>query len=220
MPRRGDRHARREARRAGLVTDAVTREAARMKVGVLALQGAFREHAEALDALGADVDARQDARAARRASTRSSCPAASRPRWTSCSTRRACARRCATRSATACRRLATCAGLIVLAAEVVDGRADQQPLGVLDVTVRRNGYGRQRESFEADARRSRARRRRRSRACSSGRPWSSASGPASRCSPSYDGVAGARAPRRASGSRRFIPSSRAISVSISSSSKR
>ena len=46
--------------------------------------------------------------------------------------------------------LAVCAGLIVCAAEVVDGRADQQPLGVIDVTVRRNGYGRQRDSFEAD----------------------------------------------------------------------
>jgi pyridoxal 5'-phosphate synthase pdxT subunit len=44
--------------------------------------------------------------------------------------------------------LAVCAGLIVLAREVVDGRADQQPLGAIDVTVRRNGYGRQRESFE------------------------------------------------------------------------
>ena len=46
--------------------------------------------------------------------------------------------------------LAVCAGLIVLSAEVVDGRADQQPLGIIDVTVRRNGYGRQRDSFEAD----------------------------------------------------------------------
>jgi 5'-phosphate synthase pdxT subunit len=45
--------------------------------------------------------------------------------------------------------LATCAGLIVLAREVTDGRADQQPLGLLDVTVRRNGYGRQVDSFEA-----------------------------------------------------------------------
>jgi 5'-phosphate synthase pdxT subunit len=45
--------------------------------------------------------------------------------------------------------LAVCAGLIVLAREVVDGRADQHPLGAIDVTVRRNGYGRQRESFEA-----------------------------------------------------------------------
>ncbi len=44
--------------------------------------------------------------------------------------------------------LATCAGLIVCAHEIVDGRPDQRPLDVLDVTVRRNGYGRQRESFE------------------------------------------------------------------------
>ncbi|MDQ1460986.1 MAG: pyridoxal 5-phosphate synthase pdxT subunit, partial [Actinomycetota bacterium] len=43
---------------------------------------------------------------------------------------------------------ATCAGLILCASEVLDGRPDQQPLAVLDVTVRRNGYGRQRESFE------------------------------------------------------------------------
>src|SRR5262249_5648630 len=42
----------------------------------------------------------------------------------------------------------TCAGLIVLAAEVLDGRPDQVPLGALPVTVRRNGYGRQRDSFE------------------------------------------------------------------------
>ena len=40
--------------------------------------------------------------------------------------------------------------LILLAAEVLDGRPDQQPLGVLDCTVRRNAYGRQRDSFEAD----------------------------------------------------------------------
>ena len=45
--------------------------------------------------------------------------------------------------------LGTCAGLILLAAEVRDGRADQVPLGVLDVDVRRNGYGRQRDSFES-----------------------------------------------------------------------
>lgn len=41
----------------------------------------------------------------------------------------------------------TCAGAIVLANQVSDG---EPPLGVLDVTVRRNAYGRQRESFEAD----------------------------------------------------------------------
>jgi 5'-phosphate synthase pdxT subunit len=44
----------------------------------------------------------------------------------------------------------TCAGLILLARDVLDGRADQRTFGVLDVVVRRNGYGRQRQSFEAD----------------------------------------------------------------------
>jgi 5'-phosphate synthase pdxT subunit len=120
-----------------------------MKIGVLALQGAFREQVEALDALGAGatlvktpdqlgavdamvlpggesttVDKLLDSSGLRkplRDALRDGMPA-----------------------------LAVCAGLIVLAAEVVDGRADQQPLGVIDVTVRRNGYGRQRESFEAD----------------------------------------------------------------------
>jgi pyridoxal 5'-phosphate synthase pdxT subunit len=119
-----------------------------VKVGVLALQGAFREHAEALDALGGDValvrrpehlagiDAiflpggesttidklldTSELRAPLQARLRDGLPA-----------------------------FATCAGLIVLAREVVDGRPDQVPLGLLDVTVRRNGYGRQRESFEA-----------------------------------------------------------------------
>jgi len=46
--------------------------------------------------------------------------------------------------------LATCAGLILLSREVLDGREDQLKLGVLDLSVRRNGWGRQVESFEAD----------------------------------------------------------------------
>ena len=44
---------------------------------------------------------------------------------------------------------ATCAGLIVLARDVLDGTADQHGLGLLDIGVRRNGYGRQVDSFEA-----------------------------------------------------------------------
>jgi len=44
----------------------------------------------------------------------------------------------------------TCAGLILLAEGVHDGRADQVGFGVLDVDVRRNGFGRQVDSFEAD----------------------------------------------------------------------
>jgi pyridoxal 5'-phosphate synthase pdxT subunit len=43
--------------------------------------------------------------------------------------------------------LGTCAGAIVLARECSDG---EPPLGVLDITVKRNAYGRQIESFECD----------------------------------------------------------------------
>ncbi|MGC8499364.1 MAG: pyridoxal 5'-phosphate synthase glutaminase subunit PdxT [Acidimicrobiales bacterium] len=44
--------------------------------------------------------------------------------------------------------LGTCAGLIMLARRILDGRVDQWSLGLLDVEVRRNGFGRQVASFE------------------------------------------------------------------------
>lgn len=44
----------------------------------------------------------------------------------------------------------TCAGLIMLADRLVDGIEGQQTLGGLDVTVRRNAFGGQVESFETD----------------------------------------------------------------------
>jgi len=44
----------------------------------------------------------------------------------------------------------TCAGMILLADEVLDGRPDQRSFGAIDVAVRRNGYGRQVDSFESD----------------------------------------------------------------------
>jgi 5'-phosphate synthase pdxT subunit len=44
----------------------------------------------------------------------------------------------------------TCAGMILLSSDVLDGRPDQRRFGVIDLTVRRNGYGRQRASFECD----------------------------------------------------------------------
>jgi 5'-phosphate synthase pdxT subunit len=46
----------------------------------------------------------------------------------------------------------SCAGMILLAQEVLDGRPDQQQLGGLDVVVRRNAFGRQVDSFETDLR--------------------------------------------------------------------
>ena len=46
--------------------------------------------------------------------------------------------------------LGTCAGMIVLAHTVLDGRADQRSYDAIDITVRRNAFGRQVDSFEAD----------------------------------------------------------------------
>ena len=44
----------------------------------------------------------------------------------------------------------TCAGMILLASEILDGRSDQRSFGAIDLTVRRNAFGRQVDSFEAD----------------------------------------------------------------------
>lgn len=46
--------------------------------------------------------------------------------------------------------LGTCAGMILLATEVLDGRPDQRSFGAVDIAVRRNAFGRQVDSFEAD----------------------------------------------------------------------
>src|SRR4029453_19035120 len=44
----------------------------------------------------------------------------------------------------------SCAGMILLARKVLDGTEDQQTFAALDITVRRNAFGRQVESFETD----------------------------------------------------------------------
>jgi len=44
----------------------------------------------------------------------------------------------------------TCAGMILLARVVLDGRPDQHSLGAIDMTVRRNAFGRQVDSYEED----------------------------------------------------------------------
>lgn len=46
--------------------------------------------------------------------------------------------------------LGTCAGMILMARNVQDGRVDQEPLNLMDIGVRRNAYGRQIDSFEAE----------------------------------------------------------------------
>jgi len=44
----------------------------------------------------------------------------------------------------------TCAGMILLASEVLDGRPDQRSFGAIDISVRRNAFGRQVDSFETE----------------------------------------------------------------------
>jgi 5'-phosphate synthase pdxT subunit len=44
----------------------------------------------------------------------------------------------------------TCAGMILLAGQIEDAGTDQPAIGGMDITVRRNAFGRQRESFETD----------------------------------------------------------------------
>ena len=43
----------------------------------------------------------------------------------------------------------TCAGMILLASEILDGRSDQRNFAAIDISVRRNAFGRQVDSFEA-----------------------------------------------------------------------
>jgi 5'-phosphate synthase pdxT subunit len=118
-----------------------------MKVGVLALQGSFREHGEALAALGADVAfvKRPEQLAGVDAIFLPGGESTTMDKLLDSSELRAPLTQQLREGLPA---FATCAGLIVCATEIVDGRPDQLPMAVLDVTVRRNGYGRQRESFE------------------------------------------------------------------------
>lgn len=119
-----------------------------MKVGVLALQGGFRPHVEALSALGADVF---EVRLPR---DLASADALVLPGGESTTVGRLLQTSelvgpLQERLAGGMPVLGTCAGLILLASEVLGGRPDQVTLGAIDLTARRNAHGRQNESFEA-----------------------------------------------------------------------
>ncbi len=119
------------------------------RVGVLALQGDVREHLAALDFLGfAHV-------AVRRPAELDSCDGLIIPGGES-TTMAKLARifdlfePLQQRISAGMPTLGTCAGMILLADRIVDGTDDQETLGGLDVTVRRNAFGRQVDSFEGD----------------------------------------------------------------------
>lgn len=120
-----------------------------MPIGVLALQGDFREHIATFDSIGVESIS------VRTVAELEQCTALVIPGGES----------------TVIQRLAenyglfepiqnkikkglpsfgTCAGLIMLADEILDGIEGQHGFGGLDVSVRRNAFGNQLESFEAD----------------------------------------------------------------------
>ena len=111
-----------------------------------------RARRRAADAGAARAVAGAPAERARRPSTASSCPAASRPRSSKLAARVRAARAAAQRRRAAGMPVyGSCAGMILLADRIA-GRPppDQETIGGLDVTVRRNAFGRQVDSFEAD----------------------------------------------------------------------
>ena len=121
-----------------------------MKAGVLALQGAFREHREVLDALGVEaVEVRvPEDLGGLDALFMPGGESTTIGKLLETSGLRKPLYAALTDGLPA---FGTCAGLILLADDVRDaaGIASPPALGVLDCTVMRNAYGRQRESFEA-----------------------------------------------------------------------
>lgn len=118
-------------------------------IGVLALQGAFALHIAALERLGArtrEVRAPEDLDALDGLVL----PGGESTAISLLLERTQLFAPLAERLAGGLPALGTCAGMILLADMVLDGRADQRSFGVMDIDVRRNGFGRQVDSFEAD----------------------------------------------------------------------
>ena len=122
---------------------------ARTRIGVLALQGAFAAHLGVLRRLGAD------AREVRLPVDLDECDALVMPGGESTTMSKlletsALFDPIAKRIADGMPVFGTCAGMILLAREVLDGRSDQRSFGAIDIAVQRNAYGRQVDSFETD----------------------------------------------------------------------
>jgi 5'-phosphate synthase pdxT subunit len=120
-----------------------------VKVGVLALQGAFASHASVLTALGASP------REVRATADLDGVDALVLPGGESTTMSllldtSGLREPLAARFAEGLPVLGTCAGMILLASEVLDGRDDQRSFGVVDIAVRRNAFGRQVDSFESE----------------------------------------------------------------------
>ncbi len=118
-----------------------------MQIGVLALQGAFRRHALAFEQLGAattevrrpaqldDVDALV-------------IPGGESGTMSMLLDSAELFDPIADRLADGMAAFGTCAGMILLGADMLDGRPQQRCFGAIDISTRRNAYGRQIDSFD------------------------------------------------------------------------
>ena len=118
-----------------------------MRVGVLALQGAFGRHIDALRHLGVGTAE------VRRPSQLDDVDALVLPGGESGTMSMLLERAelfdpIAERLAAGMPAFGTCAGMILLGSEILDGRPDQRCFGAIDISVRRNAYGRQVDSFD------------------------------------------------------------------------
>lgn len=118
-------------------------------IGVLALQGDVREHAAVLEHAGAQ------ARTVRRPAELAEVDGLVLPGGESTTMSRLLEsfdllEPLRERIAEGMPAFGSCAGMILLARQVLDGRPDQRQLDGLDVVVRRNAFGRQVDSFEGD----------------------------------------------------------------------
>jgi pyridoxal 5'-phosphate synthase pdxT subunit len=135
--------------RAAELLDDPDRPAAGRRIGVLALQGAFAEHATAFGRLGAEtVEVRTPAQLATVEAL--ALPGGESTTMSKLLVTSGLFEPLQQRLAEGMPVFGTCAGMILLASDVLDGRPDQRNFAAIDITVRRNGYGRQVDSFEAD----------------------------------------------------------------------
>jgi 5'-phosphate synthase pdxT subunit len=120
-----------------------------VKVGILALQGDVSEHGQALSDLGADaVEVRTPEQLP--AVDALVLPGGESTTMSKLLESSGLFDAVAARLAEGMPAFGTCAGMILLASEVLDGRPDQRSFGVIDLSVRRNAFGRQVDSFEAE----------------------------------------------------------------------
>jgi len=119
-----------------------------MQIGVLALQGAFAAHSDCLTSIGVQsIEVRTPEQL-------SSVDALLMPGGESSTMSQLLESSglfdpIATRITDGMPVFGTCAGMILLASEILDGRSDQRSFSAIDISVRRNAFGRQVDSFEA-----------------------------------------------------------------------